>query len=144
MVLIEMALQRALSAYMGKVDKAGMPYILHPLRLMARVTDPFEQAVSLLHDVIEDSDTTAEDLLNEGFPKNVVEAVVLLSRRRGESYEVFIERICPHPLARKIKLADIEDNLNVPRLASLGEPDLRRVSKYHQAWRRLKNFEAGQ
>ncbi|EMZ44848.1 hypothetical protein HMPREF1224_11728 [Pseudomonas sp. P179] len=144
MVLIEMALQRALSAYMGKVDKAGMPYILHPLRLMARFTDPFEQAVSLLHDVIEDSDTTAEDLLNEGFPKNVVEAVVLLSRRRGESYEVFIERICPHPLARKIKLADIEDNLNVLRLASLGEPDLRRVSKYHQAWRRLKNLEAGQ
>ncbi|MDF5940609.1 GTP pyrophosphokinase [Pseudomonas aeruginosa] len=139
-----MALQRALSAYMGKVDKAGMPYILHPLRLMARFTDPFEQAVSLLHDVIEDSDTTAEDLLNEGFPENVVEAVVLLSRRRGESYEVFIERICPHPLARKIKLADIEDNLNVLRLASLGEPDLRRVSKYHQAWRRLQNFEAGQ
>ncbi|HGW4265804.1 TPA: GTP pyrophosphokinase [Pseudomonas aeruginosa] len=144
MVLIEMALQRALSAYMGKVDKAGMPYILHPLRLMTRFTDPFEQAVSLLHDVIEDSDTTAEDLLNEGFPEIVVEVVVILSRRRGESYEDFIERICVHPLARKIKLADIEDNLNVLRLASLGESDLRRVSKYHQAWKRLSTFEAGQ
>ncbi|MFG9067356.1 hypothetical protein ACEPXS_31460, partial [Pseudomonas aeruginosa] len=60
---------------------------------------------------------------------------VILSRRRGESYEDFIERICVHPLARKIKLADIEDNLNVLRLASLGESDLRRVSKYHQAWK---------
>ncbi|EMN5288401.1 GTP pyrophosphokinase [Pseudomonas aeruginosa] len=144
MVLIEMALQRAMSAYMGKVDKAGMPYILHPLRLMARFTDPIEQAVSLLHDVIEDSDTTAEDLLNEGFPEVVVEVVVILSRRRGESYADFIERICLHPLARKIKLADIEDNLNVLRLASLGESDLRRVSKYHQAWKRLSTFEAGQ
>lgn len=144
MVLIEMALQRALSAYMGKVDKAGMPYILHTLRLMARFTDPFEQAVSLLHDVIEDSDTTAEDLLNEGFPEFVVEVVVILSRRRGESYADFIERICLNPLARKIKLADIEDNLNVLRLASLGESDLRRVSKYHQAWKRLSTFEAGQ
>ncbi|MFK1019532.1 GTP pyrophosphokinase [Pseudomonas aeruginosa] len=136
--------QSAEQPLLGQFSVSGNTYILHPLRLMARFTDPFEQAVSLLHDVIEDSDTTAEDLLNEGFPENVVEAVVLLSRRRGESYEVFIERICPHPLARKIKLADIEDNLNVLRLASLGEPDLRRVSKYHQAWRRLQNFEAGQ
>ncbi|WP_347449562.1 GTP pyrophosphokinase [Pseudomonas aeruginosa] len=109
-----------------------------------RFTDPFEQAVSLLHDVIEDSDTTAEDLLNEGFPEFVVEVVVILSRRRGESYADFIERICLNPLARKIKLADIEDNLNVLRLASLGESDLRRVSKYHQAWKRLSTFEAGQ
>jgi len=139
--LIEVALQRALQAYGGKLDKGGKPYILHPLRLMARLNDPVGQCVALLHDVIEDSDTTADDLRADGFPESVVSAVEVLTRRRGESYEAFIDRIRVHPLARKVKLLDIEDNLNLLRLSAVTETDLKRAAKYHRAWMRLDSPE---
>lgn len=142
--LIEKALRRALIAYGGKVDKGGSPYILHPLRLMARLDDTVGQCVALLHDVIEDSDTTAEDLLAEGFPDAVVTAVVVLTKHKRESYEAFIDRIRVHPLARKIKLLDIEDNLNLLRLNAVSEKDLERVAKYHRAWKRLDSPEAAE
>lgn len=138
MALIEIALERALSAYRGKRDKAGQAYVLHPLRLMAKMQDEISQVVSLLHDVIEDSDVTAEDLRADGFPEVVIEAVVALTRQAGESYMAFIERLKPNELARKVKLADIEDNLNVLRLVELNEQDLRRVQKYHKAWHYLQ------
>ena len=132
--MIEVALQRALTAYAGKVDKGGKPYILHPLRLMAQLHDTEGQCVALLHDVIEDSDITADDLRLDGFPESVVSAVEALTKRQGEAYETFIERVRPHPLARRIKLLDIEDNLNLLRLSVVTAHDLERVAKYHRAW----------
>ena len=140
--LIELALHRALKAYGGKVDKAGQPYILHPLRLAARLDDPISQSVAMLHDVLEDSDATEDDLRNDGFPESVVSVVVALTRREGESYEAFIDRVRVHPLARKIKLLDIEDNMNLLRLSAVSEKDLQRVAKYHRAWKRLDSPEA--
>ncbi|MEW5511999.1 GTP pyrophosphokinase [Pseudomonas asiatica] len=140
--LVEVALQRALTAYAGKVDKGGKPYILHPLRLMARLDDPISQCVALLHDVIEDSDTTAEDLRADGFPESVVTAVDVLTRRRGENYQAFIERVRVHPLASKVKLLDIEDNLNLLRINEVTENDLQRVAKYHRAWMLLNSHES--
>lgn len=139
--LIELALHRALKAYGGKVDKAGKPYILHPLRLAARLDDQISQSVALLHDVIEDSDTTEDDLREDGFPESVISAVVALTRRKGESYEAFIDRVRVHPLARKIKLLDIEDNMNLLRLNAVTENDLQRIAKYHRAWKRLDSPE---
>ncbi|HEC1424181.1 MAG: GTP pyrophosphokinase [Pseudomonas sp. 34-62-33] len=139
--LIELALHRALKAYGGKVDKAGKPYILHPLRLAARLDDQISQSVALLHDVIEDSDTTEDDLREDGFPESVISAVVALTRRKGESYEAFIDRVRVHPLARKIKLLDIEDNMNLLRLNAVSENDLKRIAKYHRAWKRLDSPE---
>ncbi|HBP4949420.1 HD domain-containing protein (plasmid) [Pseudomonas aeruginosa] len=139
--LIELALHRALKAYGGKVDKAGKPYILHPLRLAARLDDQISQSVALLHDVIEDSDTTEDDLREDGFPESVISAVVALTRRKGESYEAFIDRVRVHPLARKIKLLDIEDNMNLLRLNAVTEKDLQRIAKYHRAWKRLDSPE---
>lgn len=139
--LIELALHRALKAYGGKVDKAGMPYILHPLRLAARLDDQISQAVALLHDVIEDSDATEDDLRDDGFPESVISAVVALTRRKGEGYEAFIDRVRVHPLARKIKLLDIEDNMNLLRLNAVSEKDLQRIAKYHRAWKRLDSPE---
>lgn len=139
MSLIEKALAIALQAYEGKTDKAGQPYILHPLRLMAKMRDETSMAIALLHDVIEDSPTTADDLRVYGIPEEVVWPVECLTRGEGESYEDFIERVRPHPLARLVKQVDIEDNLNVLRLAALTEADLRRVEKYHRAWQRLES-----
>lgn len=139
MSLIEKALAIALQAYAGKRDKAGRAYILHPLRLMAEMKDETSMMVALLHDVIEDSEITAADLLAAGIPPDVVGPVESLTRRKGEKYEAFIERVCLDPVARLVKLADIEDNLNVLRLPKLSEADLRRVEKYHRAWHRLES-----
>lgn len=139
MNIVEKSLELALRAYAGKKDKAGKTYILHPLRLMNRMESEEEIAVALLHDVIEDSCITAQDLLSEGLPTTVVEAVKYLTRHSGESYDDFITRVSENELATKIKVVDIEDNINVLRLNALTEKDLKRVAKYHKAWTRLKN-----
>ena len=137
MDIIEKSLEIALKAYSGQKDKAGKTYILHPLRLMAKMVTEEEMSVALLHDVIEDSAYTADDLLNEGIPSNVVDAVKLLSKVDGEDYDQFIDRVLTNDLASKVKKADIEDNINVLRLDSVSEKDLSRVAKYHAAWKKL-------
>jgi len=134
MDLIEQSLQIALDAYRGQTDKAGETYILHPLRLMARMDTKEEMAVALLHDVVEDSEYTSQMLKDKGISEDVVEAVVYLTKRDGESYEDFTERVLENNLAAKIKKADIEDNLNILRLEKVDEKDLKRVAKYHKAW----------
>ncbi|MBB1319303.1 GTP pyrophosphokinase [Shewanella sp. SR43-4] len=116
MHIIEKSLAIALQAYSGKQDKAGKAYILHPLRVMAKMDTEYEMAVALLHDVIEDSDYTAEYLLEEGIPLDVVNALQLLSKSGDESYHQFINRVTANPLAVKVKIADIEDNINILRL----------------------------
>lgn len=125
MDIIEKSLEIALKAYSGQRDKAGKTYILHPLRIMSKMESEYEMSVALLHDVIEDSDYSAEDLLAEGIPHEVVEAVSLLSKIDGETYDNFIDRVIGNALASKIKLADIEDNINLLRLESVGEKILR-------------------
>lgn len=138
MHLIELALSIAIEAYTGKIDKGGQPYILHPLRLMARMSNDDARVVAILHDVIEDSTITADDLLQRGIPEHLVITIQCLSRKIGESYEAFIERIALNPLARLVKMADIEDNLDVLRLVKLSPSDLERVKKYHAAWYYLR------
>jgi (p)ppGpp synthase/HD superfamily hydrolase len=142
MDLIEKSLEIALRAYKGQKDKAGETYILHPLRIMAKMTSAEEMSVALLHDVIEDSDITAEELLNDGIPDVVVEAVEALTKMQGETYDQFVERVKTNPLAAKVKVADIEDNINILRLHSVDTKDLERVKKYHKAWHALKNTSA--
>ena len=139
MNIIEKSLEIALKAYAGQTDKAGETYILHPLRLMARMETEEEKSVALLHDVIEDSDYTAEDLINNGIPTNVVDAVLSLTKQNGENYEKFIERVLKNKLASKIKIVDIEDNINILRLNTINNKDLERIAKYHKAWQTLKN-----
>lgn len=138
MNIIEKSLEMALRAHAGQKDKAGKAYILHPLRLMHRMDSEEEMAVALLHDVIEDTDITEQDLLSEGVPPKVVAAVKCLTKQNGERYDDFITRVSKNNLAAKIKLADLEDNIDVLRLNSLAEKDLQRIAKYHQAWIKLK------
>ena len=140
MHIIEKSLEIALKSHIGQSDKAGKPYILHPLRLMMKMTTDEEKSAAVLHDVIEDSECTAEDLLKQGIPATVVDAVSSLTKKEGEDYEAFVERVLNKPLAARIKKADIEDNLNVLRLDGLSSKDLQRVAKYHKAWKRLESF----
>ena len=138
MNLIEKSLQIALQAHAGKTDKAGGEYILHPLRVMAKMNTDVERSVALLHDVIEDSDITAEDLLAEGIPAEAVEAVRCLTRDEKEDYLDFVALTKRNTLAAKVKRADIEDNIDVLRLRSLTERDLERLQRYHAAWHLLQ------
>lgn len=133
MATLERALVIAAEAHQGTTDKGGAPYILHPLRLMQQMTTTDERIVALLHDVVEDSPWTLDALRAEGFFEEVVSAVDGLTRREGESYEDFIERGAANPLARRVKLADIEDNMDVRRLVEIGEKDLERLQRYQGA-----------
>jgi (p)ppGpp synthase/HD superfamily hydrolase len=137
MHLLENALQIALDAHRGQVDKAGRPYILHPLRVMAAMRTDDERAVALLHDVIEDGGYDVARLMDAGIPLRVAQAVECLSKRDGEDYPAFIARVIENPLAAQVKQADIADNIDVLRLEELSEQDLARVAKYHRAWRQL-------
>jgi (p)ppGpp synthase/HD superfamily hydrolase len=136
---IDTALEIAIQAHSGQKDKAGKPYILHPLRLMHQCDTDEEKIVALLHDVVEDSGVTLEMLRESGFPSNIVEAIGCLTKSNGELYAVFIQRISVNKLATKVKIKDIGDNLDVGRLESLSENDLERIKKYHES---LKFLEA--
>lgn len=133
MATIERALVIAAEAHQGVADKGGAPYILHPLRLMLQMKTTDERIVALLHDVVEDSPWTLDALRAEGFSEAVVSAIDGLTRREGETYEDFITRGVSNSLTRRVKLADIEDNMDLRRLAVIGEKDLERLQRYQRA-----------
>ena len=97
-----------------------------------------ERITAVLHDVVEDSDITLDDLRAAGFPDEILTAVQLLTHEDGISYDAYVERLKPHPLARKIKLADLEDNSDIRRLSGIESKDLDRLRKYHRAWHILR------
>lgn len=137
MPTLEDAIILAAWAHRSQKEDHGRPYILHPLRVMSRMQTEAEMMVAVLHDVVEDTRYTLDDLRQAGYPAEVVEAVDALSRRQGESYEAFIERIRLNPLAVRVKLADLEDNMDLRRLPDVGEPDLERLQRYRRAWKML-------
>ncbi len=134
---IEDAIALAVQAHRGQKDRAGAPYILHPLRMMFRVETDAEKMAAVLHDVVEDTGWTLDDLRAEGFPEEVVAAVDHLTRREEESYEEFVIRAAGHPVARRVKIADLEDNMDVRRMGTVTEKDGDRLTRYHRAWRSL-------
>ena len=131
---LEDAISIAAQAHKGQKDKAGAPYMLHPLRLMLRMDSEAAMTAAVLHDVVEDTDWTLERLRGEGFSEEILEAVDCLTHREGESYEEFVERVRTNPIARQVKIADLEDNMNIRRIGQLGAKDLERLGKYHRAW----------
>jgi hypothetical protein len=137
---IEKALQIAARAHEGQEDKDGQPYILHPLRVMNAVEGQEARIAAILHDVIEDASVTTEDLRREGFSEAVLAAVDCLTHREGESYADYVVRCKGDDIARRVKLADLEDNSR-PSRALLRpdriEPDLARLRKYLLAYKLL-------
>jgi len=135
--LLEKAIEIALRAHAGQKGKDGSPYVLHPLRIMSRMTSPEARMAAALHDVVEDSEVTLDDLREAGFPEPVLTAVKLLTHEEGISYDDYVQRLKSHPLARKIKVADLEDNSDIRRLSGIEEKDIERLRKYHRAWQIL-------
>ena len=134
---LDRAIELAKQHHEGQTDKAGKPYIEHPLRVMNQVESEEEKIVAVLHDIVEDTDISLDDLRNEGFSKEVVDAVECLTKQDGENYDSYIERISFNPLAVKIKLADLEDNRDLTRLPEVTDKVLERVEKYDKALEKL-------
>jgi (p)ppGpp synthase/HD superfamily hydrolase len=152
---LEDAIELALRAHRGQMDKAGQPYILHPLRVMLSLATEVERMVGVLHDVVEDTREkpcaedriTFEKLREWGYPEAVVEAIERLTKlpeEEGEAgYARFVERVKGNALARRVKLADLADNLDVSRLEPpLDERDLARVNRYLDALRTLNDGDS--
>ena len=133
--LLYKAYKIAEKAHSGQVDKAGVDYIYHPIRVSKRFPehDYESRIVALLHDVLEDSSMTAEDLANEGIPKHLVNAVVCMTRKPGEEYSDFIRRCCSDIIAARVKREDLNDNLDITRLKEIDEEDVARLNKYLRA-----------
>src|SRR5215475_8650706 len=137
MATLDKAILIAAQAHLGQRDKAGAAYILHPLRMMMRMESETAMMAAVLHDVVEDSDWTLEQLRGEGFSEEVLQAVDCLTRREGERYDEFVARAQANPIARQVKIADLEDNMNVKRIGEMTPKDLARIEEYHRAWRAL-------
>ena len=135
--MLDKAIQCAVKAHAGQKDKAGAPYILHPLRIMMKMDSQAGMIAAMLHDVVEDSSVTLADLRDEGFSEEVIAAVDHLTRREGEAYEIFINRLRHNPLAVKVKLADLEDNMDIRRIENVTGRDIERIQKYQAAWEKL-------
>lgn len=136
--LLEKALKIAVKAHEGQTDKGGAPYVFHPIRVSGKCDTDEERIVALLHDVVEDAGITPQFLLSEGFPANIVDAVLSVTRNDGESYSDYVKRARLNQIGRNVKLRDLEDNMDITRLRQLSEKDIARLNKYLEAYRYLK------
>ncbi|MCU0514813.1 MAG: GTP pyrophosphokinase [Anaerolineae bacterium] len=138
MPTLEDAIALALHAHRGQTDRYAMPYILHPLRLLLKMTDDVARMAAVLHDVVEDTPVTLADLRQAGYPEVVVQAVDALTRRPEEDYMDYVRRAGAHPVARRVKLADLEDNMDVRRMTTVTAADAERLARYRAAWALLQ------
>ena len=125
----------------GQKDKAGKDYYFHPLRVSARLDLIEDKIVALLHDTIEDTGLTSEKLLQLGYSQNTVDAILSVTRKQGESYFDFISRANTNQTGRLVKMADLEDNMDIRRLPDLTEKDWHRLNKYLHAYHYLNHEE---
>jgi GTP diphosphokinase / guanosine-3',5'-bis(diphosphate) 3'-diphosphatase len=144
MSTLERAISLAAEAHAGQVDKAGQPYILHPLRVMLRLSTEEERIAAVLHDVVEDTAVTLEQLAEEGFSQAIVAAVEALTKLPGESRIAAAARAAGNTVARKVKLADNAENSDLSRIANPTEKDFARLKEYEQVRALLLGTEAAE
>ena len=131
--LTKKAMQICFDAHKDQVDKAGLPYVFHPMHLAEQMTDEASVCTALLHDVIEDTEMTIADLAAAGFPAEILRAVELVTHKDNESYWQYISDIKADPIARAVKLADLHHNSDLSRLSQVDEWALARVERYRKA-----------
>lgn len=141
--LTKKALRISFNAHKDQVDKTGMPYVYHPFVVAEGVEDKGEYAVcvALLHDVVEDTDTTLDDLRAEGFPNEVVEAIGLLTHDDAVPYEQYLHPVKANPIAKAVKMSDLRHNMNLDRLDKVDDKALKRLAKYRNALDFLMSVE---
>ena len=138
MSTLQRAIEIATEAHKGQVDKSGKEYIGHPMRVMEMGKTEEEKIVGVLHDVIEDTDWTFEALAEEGFSKEVIDALRCVTKlSENENYDDFIERVKKNSLAVAVKINDLSDNMDIRRLPYLSDKDVKRLKKYLRAYKKL-------
>lgn len=137
MSVLEHAILIATEAHKGQKDKAGQPYILHSLRVMIALETDEERIVGVLHDVLEDTDVTENDLRGAGYSEVVIEGIKSVTRLQSETYKEFILRAKENEIGCKVKMADLLDNLDVRRLKQISAEDHKRMWKYQKAYQAL-------
>lgn len=140
--LLPRAIEIATEQHAGQFDKAGQPYLEHPMRVMRAMRSDVERIVAVLHDVIEDGTITLAQLGTEGFSKEIQEALDSVTRRPGEDYMVFIARASANPIGRWVKYEDLRDNANLTRIDRPTEADFARTKKYQRAIAHLESATA--
>ena len=133
---VEAAKNLAAQMHAGQTDKAGLPYITHPMRVAGRLDSPEAQVVGWLHDTVEDTNLTLADI-EARFGPDTAAAVDAVSRREGEAWADYIDRVRAHPLARQVKISDLIDNSNLSRIPRVTLRDVRRQARYNQALQKL-------
>ena len=136
---LEQAISIASLVHEGQLDKGGEPYILHPLRVMMKLKDEKQRIVAVLHDIIEDTKATRQYLYDQGFDYELVDTIMILTRRKDENYDDYIDRISHNEFAIEVKLADLEDNMDLSRIKNPTVKDYDRVVKYGKAREKLMN-----
>ncbi|MBS4893770.1 MAG: hypothetical protein KHZ90_08345 [Veillonella parvula] len=137
--LLEKSIIFATEKHMGQVDKSSQPYILHPLRVMENCLNIETKIVAVLHDILEDTDTTKEDLL-EFLPEYLVNSIVEITKVENEAYEDYLKRVGSNYYATQVKLMDLKDNMNLDRLEKIEMKDMKRYLKYRKAVEYLKDY----
>lgn len=133
------ALKLCFEAHRDQTDKSGMPYVFHPFHLAEQMTDEYTVTVALLHDVVEDTDITFEDITGMGFPAEVTDALKLLTHDDAVEYMDYVAKIKHNPIAKAVKLADLSHNSDTSRLDVVDEKALKRVEKYAAAIKLLND-----
>lgn len=132
MANLEKAIALASKKHAGQVDKAGQAYILHPLRIMLKMKNDDQRIVAVLHDVLEDTDTTVVDLISLGFAPHIIDALLALTKKQNESRIEAAFRAVKNSLAREVKLADIADNMDLTRIKNPTLRDKKRLQEYQE------------
>lgn len=127
------AMKLCFKAHKDQVDKSGMPYVFHPFHVAEQMTDEVTTIVALLHDVVEDTDYTLEDIAAEGFGKDILEAVALMTHEDDVPYLDYVAKLKDNPIARAVKLADLAHNSDLSRIGEIDEETKRRLEKYKKA-----------
>lgn len=138
--LTRLASKIAYKAHEGQTDKAGVPYIFHPIHIAEQIDSEESCVVALLHDVIEDSDITLE-ILSKYFNDDIIAALRVLTKKENDDYVMYIKRVKTNKLATKVKIKDLEHNRDLTRLDEVTDKDRKRSMKYWEAIRYLEDIE---
>ena len=139
--LLQKAIAVAVERHGSQTDRGGQLYVLHPLRIMMQMDTIEEKIVAVLHDVVEDTDITIDEVQDLCPSDNAFKAIIAITRRKNESYEEYIIRVIKNDIARKVKIADLIDNLDMSRLKKVTEKDIERMNKYQKTLALLRDNE---
>lgn len=137
--LTKKAMTISFNAHKNQLDKGGMPYVFHPFHVAEQMKDEYTTCVALMHDIVEDTPVTLENLRENGFPDEIINAIDAMTHKDGVPYFDYIKIIKNDPIASAVKLADLEHNMDITRLDHPTESDYQRLEKYKKAIMILKD-----